>query len=170
MGPELVAAAAIGGLGLDAGSKIYKGYGDQASQEFMARRDERAAELGRLRASQTDAQLREELNTTLANIDAVRAAGNIDPTSPTTAALKDRESFVSDRARNIKVASLRAQADEDEATSRYRREVGRSAVVGGWLGGLGSGLRGIGMMRGLGSLGSLGNSSIGDPTRLGSLY
>lgn len=144
MGPELIAVAAISGMALDAGSKIYKAHGEQAGQEFMAERDKRAAEIGRLRADQTDVHDREQLNTTLANLDAVRAAANIDPSSPTTAALKAEETRVSDRERMTKVANLRAQAEEDDLTARYRHKVGKQALIGGYLGAASSIGKGLG--------------------------
>jgi hypothetical protein len=147
MGPEVAAAASIGSLALDAGGKLVRGQGEAATQEYLAKRDERAAELGRLRAVQTDVALRDELTTTLANIDAIRAAANIDITSPTTFAIKGHETEVSDRQREIKVASINAQADEDEASARYRRRVAEDALFGSYLG------AGASLLKGLGSLG-----------------
>lgn len=144
MGPEVVAAAAIGGLALDAGSSIVKGHGEAAGQEFMAARDRRAAEIGRLKADQTDVQLREELNTTLGNIDVMRAAANADPLSPTSLAVKDEERRISDRQRLIKVGSIRAQAAEDEASAAYRKTAAKYALFGGYVGGASKLAKGIG--------------------------
>lgn len=143
MGPEVAAAAAIGGLALQAGGQIYKGYGEKDSQNFLAERDKRAAEIGRIKANQTDIALRDELRTTLGNIDAVRAASGIDPLSPTTAVLKGEEMRVSDRDRMTRVANIRAQADEDDLTADYRRKVGRDALIGGFLGAGASTLKGL---------------------------
>lgn len=146
MGPEVAAAAAIGGLALEAGSSIVGAEGEAASQEFMAARDKRSAELGRLKAGQTDAQLREELNTTLANIQVTRAAANTDPLSPTGLAILENESRISDRARNIKVASIRAQASEDDASAAYRLEAAKTARLAGYLGAGGKALKGLGSL------------------------
>lgn len=96
-------ALSIASLGLDAYGSVLKGQGEKASQEFLAARDERQAQLGRLRAAQTGTFLTEQLNTTLANIDSIRAAANIDPTSPTSAAIKTEEKRISDRQREIAV-------------------------------------------------------------------
>lgn len=134
MGPEVAAAAAIGGLALDAGSSIIKGQGEAAGQEFMAARDRRAAEIGRIKADQTDAQLREELNTTLGMIDVTRAAANADPLSPTALAVKGEERRISDRSRQIKVQSIRAQAAEDEISANYRDYAAKNALLGGYVG------------------------------------
>lgn len=133
MGPELVAAAAIGGLALDAGSSIIKGHGDAAAQEFQAGRDRRAAEIGRIKADQTDTQLREELSTTLGMIDVTRAAANADPLSPTGLAIKAEERRVSDRDRRIRVGNIRAQAAEDDASARYRDSAAKTALLGGYV-------------------------------------
>lgn len=168
MGPEVVAAAAIGGLALDAGSSIIKGHGEAAGQEFMAARDRRAAEIGRIKADQTDAQLREELNTTLGMIDVTRSAANADPLSPTAIAVKNEESRISDRARRTKVGSIRAQAAEDDASARYRGYAARNALLGGYVG------AGAKLLKGLPSLGggsgSLPAGRTSDPSRIGSLY
>lgn len=147
MGPELVAAAALGGLALDAGSSIVKGHGEKASQDFLSQRDKRAAELGRIKADQTDAARREELNTTLANIDVIRSAAGTDPLSPTALAVKGNETRIADRQRMTEVGNIRAQAAEDEATSAYRRQVGRYALLGGYLGAAGKLGRGLGSMK-----------------------
>src|SRR5262245_42455433 len=120
MGPEVAAASSIASLAFSAGSSIYKGFGEKATQEFLAARDQRAAEIGRIRADQFDVQKREELNTTLANIDAIRAASNIDYLSPTTAAIKTEETRVADRERTIGRSNLLAQAREDELSAQYR--------------------------------------------------
>lgn len=144
MGPEVAVAASVGSLALDAGSSILGGQGKKAEQDYLAARDQRAAELGRLRAAQTDVALREELNTTLGMIDVQRAAANIDPTSPTTAVLKEAETSQSDRQRTTKIAGINAQVDEDLASARYRKSAGDTALLGGYLGAGGKVLKGIG--------------------------
>ena len=131
MGPEVAVAAAIGSLALDAGSSVVKGIGEKEGQDFMAWQAERAAALGRIKADQTDAHLRDELQTTLGNIDVIRAAANTDPLSPTALAVKDKEREVSDRQRQIQVANIRTQADEKEAEAGYRRRSGKFALFGG---------------------------------------
>lgn len=125
--------SSIASIGLSVASTLNKGYGEQATQEFMAERDQRAADIGRIRAVQTDVHFREQLNTTLANIDAIRSAANIDLASPTSAVLKAEEARVSDRERMIKIANLRSQADEDELSAKYRYQVGKRALLGAYL-------------------------------------
>ena len=134
MGPELVAAATIGSLAFDAGGSILKGQGEKEGQNFMAAQAERAAQLGRIKADQTDASLREELNTTLGMIDVTRAAAGTDPLSPTALAIKENEARISDRNRRTAVGNIQAQADERELEARYRRRAGETALLGGFLG------------------------------------
>lgn len=159
----LAIGASIASAGFGAMSSVASGAGAQAQanlkaaeSEFQAQRAERAAMFGRIQADQTDVSLREELNTTLANIDAIRGASGIDPSSPTGAAIRDREEEVSDRQRRSKVASLLMQAEEDDrsavfgrSTAMYMRQVGDMAFQAGkigaaakLLGGIAGGFRG----------------------------
>lgn len=144
----LAIAGSFASAGFGAASSISKGYGGKAAAdaaaskaEFDAQRSERAADIGRLNAAETDAQLREELNVTLAQIDSITASSNVDLSSPTQGAIRDEEERISNRQRSSRVYSLRAQADEDTRTAAYdrsvgayQRSVGKSALLGGYLG------------------------------------
>lgn len=118
----------IASLGLSAYSSIAKGQGAKAGAEAQADRAERAAEFGRLQADLTDTTMREQLNTTLGNIDVIRAAGRIDPTSPTTGAVEDFERMKSDRQRTAALLSIKGQVAEDTASAKYLRESGDYAL------------------------------------------
>lgn len=118
-------------MGAKVGGDVLKGYGKQQGAEFEAARSQRAAEIGRLRADQLDTQMREELHTTLGNIDTIRAASNIDYLSPTTAAIKDNETRIADRERGIKVNNLLNQSKEDDLTAGYQKWAGKMGMVGG---------------------------------------
>lgn len=127
------AAAAAGGASIaSAGLSMYgsvaEGEGKKAGLDFQADRAKRAAEFGKVQAELTDTQFREELNTTLANIDVIRAAGRIDPSSPTSIAIGEREREVSDRQRLASVGSIKAQVSEDLASADYLREAGEHAL------------------------------------------
>lgn len=111
-----------------AAADIAKGQGTQAANNFQAARAERAAQFGEVQANLTDATMRENLNTTLGNIEAVRTAAGIDPTSPTTAALMDRSESLSDRQRMAAVGSIKAQNEDDLASADYLRRAGDFAV------------------------------------------
>lgn len=125
--------ASIASLGLTVASDITKGNATQAADNFQAARAERAAEFGEIQANLTDATARENLNTTLGNIEAIRVAAGIDPTSPTTAAILDQNTQRSDRARMAAVGSIRAQGEEDRASADYLRKAGDFAVTQSYL-------------------------------------
>lgn len=120
---------------------VMKGEGDQAAADYQSAKLEKAAQYGRLAADQTDAQMRENLNTQIGNIDAVRAAAGIDPTSPTTAALRDRTEMLGGRDRSIQVGNILAKANQDQADAAYTKEAGSYAmgmdILGGIAGGAG---------------------------------
>lgn len=134
MGPEVAAAISIGGLALDAGSKIVGAQGTAAGQEYEAQKAERAAEMGRIKSTQVDTQLLEQMNTSLGNILAVRAAANTDPTSPTGLAIMDEERRVADRERMIRRTSMEMQSEQDRTDAMFRRRSSSTALLGGYLG------------------------------------
>lgn len=150
---SIAAVASIGSMALSAGSSVVQGNaaGDkanadlqagqfrsasdiasgeatQASDEFQAQKAERAAQYGEVQASATDTTMRETTNTTLGNIEAIRASANIDPTSPTTAAILDRNEMLGDRSRMAAVGSIKAQNADDLASADYLRKAGDFAV------------------------------------------
>lgn len=168
----LAAVASIAGVGFKAAGNIMQGKAAQSAAEaaaskaeYDAARTERAAEFGRIKADQTDAHLREELAVTLHNIDAVRAASGVDPTSPTGQAIKDNETYISDRSRFSQITSIRLQAEEDEraagysrSLATYQRAVGKQALKMGYLNAAGT------VIGGIGSLGMTGGATGGAPT------
>lgn len=125
--------ASIASLGLSAFSSITKGQGTQAADEFQAAKAERAAQFGRLQAELTDTTMREQLNTTLSNIDVIRAAGRVDPTSPTTAAIEAHNTMLSDRQRTAALLNIKSQISEDEASAKYLHEAGDYALKMGYV-------------------------------------
>jgi hypothetical protein len=76
----------------------------------------------------------EHLNNVLGNIEVMRAAGNVDPTSPTTSAIEEWNRTLSDRQRGAAVLGLQTQAASDEASAKYLREAGGYAQTQGYLG------------------------------------
>jgi hypothetical protein len=119
--------------GLAALGHISQGYATQSADEFKAQQAETAAAIGREQALSTDTTMRTRMNITLGNIEAIRAAGHVDPTSPTTAALLDRERAAGDATRMAAVGSIRMQAAEDEAAAAYLRKAGDFAVTMGYV-------------------------------------
>lgn len=127
-------AASVGSAGLGAYGSISKGQGTKAADDMQADKLARAADFGRLQADLTDTTMRENLTTTLGNIDVIRAAGRIDPTSPTTAALEERQTQIGDRQRNAALLNIRGQMAEDEASAHYLRKAGEYALLQGYVG------------------------------------
>lgn len=127
-------------MGLNFLAAIMKGEGDKAGADYKAAGLERHAAAAKTAAVQTDAQLRENLNESLGNIQAVRAAQNTDSTSPTTAALMDRTAMIGDRARSIKVSNIMSQAQQDEMDAAFLRQSGDFAMQNAWLSAAGGAL------------------------------
>lgn len=125
---SVAAVSSIASVGLSAYSAVEKGAGQKASDDYQAQRAEQAAQYGELKASQTDAQTRENLNVTLANISAVRAASGVDPSSPTSAVLRDQTERLGDRARGIQVGNILEQSTQDTQDAAYLRNAGDFAM------------------------------------------
>jgi hypothetical protein len=115
---QAAGGATIASLALTVASDVTQGSATQAADDFKADRAQRAAEFGQVQATLTDVTMRENLNTTLGNIETIRAAAGIDPTSPTTAALLDRSEQLSDRQRD---GRRRQPARPGRGRSRQRR-------------------------------------------------
>ena len=174
------AAAAIGpaisimGAGLSAFSGIEKASGQKQADEYQAEHLDRAAEYGRLKATQTSAQMTQRLNQTLGNIDVIRAAAHTDPTSPTGAAYRDYQEGIGETQRTITVQNILAQSQQQESDAAYLRSAGNSALLAGEIGAGGSLLGSIGGAVGRSSFGLPGGGGStpdsSNPTKAGSLY
>lgn len=132
------------GAGLSAFSSIEKGMGSSVADQYQAERLERAAQVGRVQAAQTGAQLTQRENDMLGNIDAVRAAAHDDPTSPTGAAIRDTAENRLTTQKTITVDNILEQVDEDESDAAYERSAAKYAMTGGIVGGAASLLGGLG--------------------------
>lgn len=130
---SLAGPASIASLALTAASDITKGSATQAADTFQADKAERAAQFGELQATLTDKTMLESLNTTLGNIETVRAAAGADPSSPTGAALLQHAEDLGDTQRLATVGSQRGQAAEDLASADYLRKAGDFAVKQSYL-------------------------------------
>jgi hypothetical protein len=159
----VAAVASIASVAMSAGGSIMKGMGTNAGDQYQAARLERAAEYGRVSADQTDAQMRENLNVSLGNIDAVRAAAHTDPSSPTGAAIVDRTEMLGDRARGIKVGNILAQTNQEQADASYLQSAGSFAQTMGFFG------AGADVMKGIGST-NFGAFGGGAPQSFGGTY
>ncbi len=144
------AASAGAGIFQAAGS-IVQGIGTSNADKYQAAEQEQAAQYGELRATQTNAALTRNLNQTLGNIDAVRAAARTDPTSPTGAAVRNTVEATSTENKNIQVDSIMAQAEQDQANAAYLRSASSMALLSGGIGAFGDLLKGFSGMPGLSS-------------------
>jgi hypothetical protein len=157
MGAAAAGPVSLAAMGFNMGSSLLRGVGEMQGDQYQAARLKRAAEYGRVKAAQTSAQLTEQLNQTLGNIDVVRAAARTDPTSPTGAAYRDFEEALGERRRGIAVGNINAQVLQDEADASYMRRAGTYALLGGALGAGGDLTKALGPSKPLFGFGSQGS-------------
>lgn len=110
--------------------------GEARASNYAAQQSARAAQVGRIQADQIDSSYREELNSTIANIKAIRASAGVDLNSPTGRAIDAKQERTSDRDRMIEVGSKRMQATQDDADAKFRRSSAKWALLGGAATGL----------------------------------
>lgn len=147
MGPGLAVATTIAGTGLQVAGGLSRAKGEAAAYQHKEAQAQREARAARIAADQTDAFFRDELNTTLATIDAIRASSGVNVDSPTGQALRARETEVSDRQRKIKVGNLRMQADQSERDSAFYRYAAGRTLKTGYLDAFGTGIKGLAGLR-----------------------
>ena len=137
-------------IGLQAYSTILQSQGVAAADDYQAEKLDTAAKYGELKAVQTGGQMTRSLNNTLGNIDAVRAAANADPTSPTGAAVRDYQEQIGTDQRSITVNSILQQSRQDTADAQYYRSAAKNALFAGEIGAA------AGVAKGLASIGTMG--------------
>jgi hypothetical protein len=127
------AILSIASAGFSAGSSIMRGQATNAADQYQADRLKKQAEYGRLKADETSAQMGENLNIALGNVSVSRAAAGVDPTSPTTAAIQDRNESVGGRQITTNVNNIERQATQDESDAAYMRYAGNQALNASYL-------------------------------------
>jgi hypothetical protein len=134
----LAAGFSLASAGFTAQGDLLKGESAQlqaqgvaAADTFRAEQLQRAAEYGDLKAAQTAGQMTRNLNMTLGNIDATRAAAHDDPTSPTGAAYRGMVEEIGGEQKGITVDSILAQSQEDVANAAYLRQASGQALLAG---------------------------------------
>ena len=110
--------------------------GQSAGLKQEAAQASKAADIGRLQATQLDTAYRDDLSKTIANIKAIRAATGADPNSPTTQAYIADQTKISDRNRDIKTSGLRIQTNQSDADATFFKASAKWALLGGVVGGL----------------------------------
>ena len=142
-------AASAGASVFEAAGSIVQGIGTSNADKYQAEEQEQAAQYGYLKATQTNAALTRNLNQTLGNIDAVRAAARTDPSSPTGAAVRNTVEATATSDKNIQVDSIMAQAEQDQANAAYLRSASSTALLSGGIGAFGDLLKGFSGLPGL---------------------
>jgi hypothetical protein len=133
-GGAAAGAASLASVGLSAYSTMLQSQGVAKADEYQATKLDNAAKYGELKAVQTAGQMTRSLNTTLGNIDAVRAAANTDPNSPTGQAFRDNQEQIGTDQKNITVNSILQQSRQDTADAQYYRSAAKDALFAGKIG------------------------------------
>ena len=128
--------AAAGGMSLAAtGFKVLGDYvgsrAEAGADVYKSELLEQQAEYGRLKATQTNAQLTRNLAITLEHVDAVRSAMHVDPSSPTGAAVRGEMEATGTERKGITVENILQQARMDEANAAYMRSQSSNALLSG---------------------------------------
>jgi len=98
------------------------------SSFYSAQQAQLAAQVGELRATQTDTYMRENTNNALANIDAVQALGGEADNSPSNWAVRNRYEYEADRSRNQQTANLRLQSQAQQNAAQLYMLSGLNAM------------------------------------------
>lgn len=128
-----MAAAALGLVGGLVGA-----YGQYQAGQYQAQQSQRAAQVARVQADQTDASYRDELNSTISNIRAVRSSAGVGANSPTGMAIEAGQERTSDRDRSIEVGNKQMQATQYENDARAQRSSAKWSLLGGTAKSLGN--------------------------------
>jgi hypothetical protein len=157
-----VAGASLASTGLSAAGTLSAGKGQAAGAQYASQQALQRAEYGKIQANLTDTSMRDELTSTLANIDAIRASSGDSIDSPTAVAIKDRNTEISDTQRTAKVLSIREQVAQDESDAAYYQKAAklytRNALISAGAGIAGGLVGAYGNYTGSGSGGSAGTS------------
>lgn len=133
-GGSAAGGMSLASAGLSAYSTILQSQGTADADTYQSEKLQTAATYGDLKAVQTGGQMTRNLNTTLGNIDAVRAAANADPSSPTGAAYRDNQESIGNNQRGIAVNSITAQATQDRNDAAYYQSAASNALFAGGIG------------------------------------
>src|SRR4029450_3782393 len=120
-------------IGLSAYSTILQSQGVAAATEFQAAKLEQAAVYGELKAVQTGGAMTRSLNQTLGNMDAVRAAANTDPTSPTGNAFRDNQEQLGMDPKTTTADGILEQAPQQRNDAAYYKSAASDALFAGGI-------------------------------------
>lgn len=111
-------------------SLIAQGISESQGAAYKGVQAQRASEIGKVQADQQFAAHTDRINTTIANIRAIRAATGANPFSPTGAAVEGAQATAGERTRRIQVGGTRMQADQYAADAGFYRNAASSALLG----------------------------------------
>lgn len=121
--------ASVASAGLTMASSIMSGMGTQSADNFQASELEEKAQIGQAQATEVTNNLTQKLNLALGNIDAVRAAGHDDPTSPTALALRNTTASRQNLAKTTQVGNILSQSEMDASNADYLKQAGSYALT-----------------------------------------
>lgn len=163
-----IGAMSLASTGLSALGQTTQASGQAAADTFKAEELDRAAQYGELQATQVSGQMTRNLGIQLSNLDTIRAAQRVDPSSPTSAMVRNTEEGVGTEQKTIKVDSILAQSQQDEASAAYERSAASTALLSGDIGAAGSILKGgAGLITSLGGGGGGGGNPYGPLSVIG---
>ncbi len=141
---EAAAGFSMAATGFKVAGDIFQGFGAKSTAKAQAEAANRRASYGQIKADQTDVAMRQDLESTLGNIMAVRAAAGADPNSPTGQVITQGVAAQGDKDRNRAVGNLEAQSREDLRAAQFYRKSGARAMMGAFLGAGGDLMSGLG--------------------------
>lgn len=112
-------------------SGIVGAVGAYQGQKHQAAQAKQQAEVGRMQADQIDTAYRDELSSTLSNIQNIRASTGAAAYSPTGMALEEGQKKISDRNRTRDVASKNMQATQLDKDAKFLKSSATASLFGG---------------------------------------
>lgn len=126
-------AIAIVGAVASAAGTVVSAVGQAEAASAEAQRLETNAVLARAKADETDTRLREEMEGTLGNIRAVRAAAGLSLDSPSQIAIEAEERRRGERDIQTHRANARAEADSMRSAAAAKRRGAQMSMIAGGL-------------------------------------
>lgn len=140
----MAVALSVISLASQVGGTLMQAQGQAAGAKAQQLKAQKAAQIARVQADQADTAYRDELRTTLANIDTIRASANVPVDSPTSFAIRDKAREDSDAQRIRKVAGINMQANQYDQDAAFYGSAARNYITAGLVGAGGQLAGGIG--------------------------
>ena len=131
--PALPLLLTFGAAALQAGGSLMQARGQANSMEAQAARSRRAAEIGKIKADQTDAALNDELVRTLDNVETIRASQGMSSDSPSAIAYAELMASRTDEQRRMRRANAMIDVAEAEDAARIYQGQARQALNAGYV-------------------------------------